>query len=64
GIGIPPEIMENICTPFYSTKEKGQGIGLTMVQEILSKHNFSFSIVSDPGKSTKFTVFFSNPSIK
>jgi nitrogen fixation/metabolism regulation signal transduction histidine kinase len=58
GAGLTPEARANLFTPFFSTKENGQGIGLTMIQEILSQHNFEFSLDSPPGESTQFVVYF------
>ncbi len=58
GCGIAPDVRSNLFTPFFSTKENGQGIGLTMVQEILDNHKFDFSLESEPGKATQFTIFF------
>ncbi len=58
GCGIAPDIRTQLFTPFFSTKEHGQGIGLTMVQEILDNHKFDFSLESEAGKQTRFTIFF------
>jgi signal transduction histidine kinase len=58
GSGIPPETKELLFTPFFSTKEQGQGIGLTLVQEILSRHGFAFSLDSRPGGPTEFAIDF------
>ncbi len=58
GPGIPPEIQTQLFTPFFTTKENGQGIGLTLVQEILSMHGFDFSLDSSPGQPTRFTILF------
>ncbi|MBW2412171.1 MAG: PAS domain-containing protein [Deltaproteobacteria bacterium] len=58
GSGISEEARKNLFTPFFSTKDYGQGIGLTLVQEILNKHNFEFSLESKPGGSTQFTIWF------
>ncbi len=44
GHGITNEESALLFTPFFSTKKDGQGIGLTLVREILSKHNFSFAL--------------------
>jgi len=57
GKGISPETQAKLFTPFFSTKENGQGIGLMLVQEILTKHNFEFSLESQIGQSTQFTIF-------
>jgi two-component system, NtrC family, nitrogen regulation sensor histidine kinase NtrY len=58
GPGIPPDVREGLFTPFFTTKPGGQGIGLTMVQEILSNHGFAFSLESTPGRPTTFTIDF------
>ncbi len=59
GCGLTPEVREHLFTPFFSTKENGQGIGLTMVQEILDGHQFDFVFDSEPGQPTQFTIWFS-----
>lgn len=58
GKGITSETQAKLFTPFFSTKENGQGIGLMLVQEILTKHGFEFSLESQIGKETKFTILF------
>jgi nitrogen fixation/metabolism regulation signal transduction histidine kinase len=58
GPGLSPEARQNLFTPFYSTKEHGQGIGLTLVQEILSQHRFQYSLDSPPGGPTRFEIVF------
>ena len=58
GCGIPPEVENSLFTPFFSTKENGRGIGLTLVQEILTRHHFRFSLDSKPGGPTQFRVTF------
>ena len=57
GTGIRPEVKHLLFTPFFSTKETGQGIGLTLVQEILSHHRFEFNLDGDPGGPTRFTIY-------
>ena len=56
GPGLTEEARAHLFTPFFSTKEGGQGIGLTMVQEILSGHGFPFALEGPPGGPTVFTV--------
>jgi signal transduction histidine kinase len=58
GPGIATEARANLFTPFFSTKETGQGIGLTLVQEILTQHQCEYSLESAPGGPTQFTVTF------
>ncbi len=55
GPGIPPEVREHLFTPFFSTKANGQGIGLTLIREILLRHGFEFSLDSPP---TQFLILF------
>ena len=56
GPGLTDEVRAHLFTPFFSTKEHGQGIGLTMVQEILSGHGFPFALDGPRGGPTVFTV--------
>jgi two-component system nitrogen regulation sensor histidine kinase NtrY len=57
GPGFGREVQENLFTPFFSTKTDGQGIGLTLVQEILGAHGCEFRLERLPGQSiTRFTV--------
>jgi nitrogen fixation/metabolism regulation signal transduction histidine kinase len=59
GKGISPQVKSQIFTPFFSTKSQGQGIGLTMVREILYNHNCSFSLETVSDNSTEFKIEFS-----
>ena len=58
GKGISTEQSENLFTPFYSTKKDGQGIGLTLVREILINHGFEFSLKTVAEQQTEFTIIF------
>jgi signal transduction histidine kinase len=58
GHGVSDEAKRNLFTPFFSTKENGRGIGLTLVQEILTQHKFEFALESKPGQPTRFTIVF------
>jgi signal transduction histidine kinase len=55
GAGIAPEAQANLFTPFFSTKPNGQGIGLTLVREILTAHGFDYSL-ERAGDVTRFTI--------
>ncbi|GAP94430.1 ATP-binding protein [Leptolyngbya sp. NIES-2104] len=57
GAGIPPEIQPRIFSPFFTTKPMGEGngLGLSIVQQVIDKHNGSINFESVPGK-TIFTV--------
>jgi signal transduction histidine kinase len=58
GPGIAPEAQANLFTPFFSTKPHGQGIGLTLVGEVLSGHGFDYALEHPPGQPTRFTIVF------
>ena len=60
GEGLTEEVRAHLFTPFFSTKEHGQGIGLTMVQEILAGHGFPFALDGPRGGPTVFTVRLSS----
>lgn len=57
GVGISPEDMEKIFTPFFTTKEKGCGLGLAMTQRIISEHGGGIRVQSEKGRGTTFQVF-------
>jgi two-component system nitrogen regulation sensor histidine kinase GlnL len=56
GPGIPQSDLENIWTPFFSTKTTGTGLGLAICHKIVSEHRGMIKVESDPGHGTKFTV--------
>jgi two-component system nitrogen regulation sensor histidine kinase NtrY len=58
GCGMTPDVQSNLFVPFFSTKPNGQGIGLTLVKEILGNHHFDFAVESSPGGPTRFSIFF------
>jgi two-component system, NtrC family, nitrogen regulation sensor histidine kinase NtrY len=57
GVGISAEVQAHLFTPFYSTKPGGQGIGLTLVQEVLGGHGLRYSLESRPD-GTVFKIEF------
>ncbi|MFD2245441.1 sensor histidine kinase [Pontibacter ruber] len=56
GEGIPEHVRPQLFTPFFSTKETGQGIGLTMIREILLSHGYTFSLETNQKGLTLFTI--------
>jgi nitrogen fixation/metabolism regulation signal transduction histidine kinase len=58
GRGIPPENLDKIFVPFFSTKEGGSGIGLSLSRQIMRLHGGSISAASKPGRETVFTLRF------
>ncbi|MFZ5997903.1 MAG: sensor histidine kinase [Nitrospirota bacterium] len=56
GTGIPKEDLNKIFDPFYTTKEKGTGLGLAVSYNIVKKMNGTLTVESEPGKGTTFTI--------
>lgn len=57
GIGIPEERIKRLGEPFYSTKEKGTGIGLMLSYKIIESHQGNISIMSEVGVGTTVTIY-------
>lgn len=56
GMGIPPDILEKIFVPFYSTKADGSGIGLSLSRQIIRNHGGQISVESEQGDGSTFKV--------
>ncbi len=56
GKGIPEHILNNIFNLYFTTKAKGTGIGLSIVQQIIFEHNGTISVNSKEGNGTTFTL--------
>lgn len=58
GSGIPPHILDNLGTPFVTTKDTGTGLGLPICYQIAHRHNATIKIDTS-NKGTTFSVYFS-----
>jgi len=56
GCGIPDEILGSIFIPFFTTREEGSGIGLSLSRQIMRLHGGSISVKSAPGSETIFML--------
>jgi len=56
GPAIPPEVLQKIFVPFYSTKPEGSGIGLSLSRQIISNHGGQIAVDSEEGKGTTFKL--------
>jgi two-component system sensor histidine kinase RegB len=60
GSGMPPDIAARAAEPFFTTKEpgKGLGLGLFLAKSIAEKFGGGLTLISDPDKGSKVTLFF------
>lgn len=56
GEGIPPENIEKIFIPFFTTKESGTGLGLSICSRIIQNHGGKLEVTSQVGQGTTFTI--------
>ncbi|MBF0557639.1 MAG: PAS domain S-box protein [Nitrospirae bacterium] len=57
GIGIPEHYMRKIFDPYFTTKEKGTGLGLATSYSIIRNHGGLIDVTSVPGKGTTFSIY-------
>lgn len=57
GIGIPEKDFAQIFDPFFSTKEKGSGLGLSIAYKLIEAHRGEIKVESKEGEGTKFVIF-------
>lgn len=58
GTGMPPDVLENIFAPNFSTKTSGTGLGLAICKKIMDAHNGSISVQSGENSGTTFSLWF------
>lgn len=58
GEGILPEVRERIFVPFFTTKPNGSGIGLSLCRQIITLHDGSILVHSEPGSGSEFVLEF------
>jgi PAS domain S-box-containing protein len=56
GVGIPPEHLPSLFTPFFSTKEQGTGLGLAISRGLIEQHGGDIAVHSEVGRGTTCTV--------
>jgi signal transduction histidine kinase len=58
GIGIPPENLQKLFFPFFTTKHRGTGLGLAITRTIMEKNDGAIRVESEPGHGTTFILEF------
>ena len=56
GQGVEPEQLDKVFDLFFSTKEGGTGIGLTIAKQVIEEHGGRINVESSPGQGTKFSI--------
>ena len=56
GVGISPHQIPKLFDPFFSTRPKGTGLGLTIVYRIIREHHGNIRVTSAPGEGSTFTI--------
>jgi PAS domain S-box-containing protein len=57
GMGIPPDHLNKVFDPYFTTKENGSGLGLAISYSITKNHDGHMTVESVPGKGSTFTIF-------
>jgi PAS domain S-box-containing protein len=56
GVGIAPQYLDEIFDPYFTTKQKGSGLGLAVTHSIIHKHNGTITVDSTINQGTTFTI--------
>jgi signal transduction histidine kinase len=62
GCGIPPDKIDRIFNPFFTTKEKGTGLGMAISKKIVEAHQGSIDVKSEVGRGTEFRITLPLPA--
>jgi hypothetical protein len=63
GPGIPPQILEKIFTPFFTTKAQGTGLGLAICHKLITQHHGTITVRSEDDKGTEFVIYLPAVSV-
>jgi signal transduction histidine kinase len=58
GIGMDEETSKNLFNPFFTTKDKGVGLGMAFTRKIIEDHRGTIEVTSEKGKGTTFVLRF------
>lgn len=63
GPGIPPDVLDHLYTPFFTTKSFGTGLGLPICKRIVDVHGGTLAVRTAPGEGTTFSVWLPAPTL-
>ncbi len=61
GVPIPPELVEKVFEPYFTTKRSGTGLGLATVKKVVEEHQGQIRLESEPDKGTTLTILMPAP---
>ncbi|QEN07483.1 PAS domain-containing sensor histidine kinase [Oceanispirochaeta crateris] len=61
GVGIPADLVSKIFEPYFTTKDNGSGLGLTVVYKVIKEHGGELRVFSKEGEGTTFTILLPIP---
>ena len=61
GVPIPPELVNKVFEPYFTTKRSGTGLGLATVKKVVEEHQGQIRIASEPNKGTTLTILMPAP---
>ncbi len=64
GIGIAPENLPRIFDPYFTTKAKGSGLGLSIARRIVEAHGGTITVSSEPGRGCRFQISLPNNGVE
>lgn len=64
GIGIAPGSLRRIFDPYFTTKPKGSGLGLSIARRVIEAHNGTITVSSEPGRGCRFQISLPNNSVE
>ncbi len=64
GNGVPPEIIPNLFSPFFTTRANGTGLGLSIAREITIRHGGQIVLENAPGQGASFSVYIPKDKVE